>query len=308
MPNKCWAPRCKSNYNPNDAYSPVFKSPEDPQIRQSWLNVLHKEHVNPPNILYVCIKHFLKQDIDYTFRINDGLEIKYLKRDRALLVKGAIPPLLPGCPSYLSSTKTSRASRFSHEAKEEELFIIARILSLETQDAEGKKFNLDCFSDLKEKIYFSYPDPWLVWLQEDMINFIYPSKSVGVIRVEAALTIDSTLTARGFFQSKVISLGIDCISDVRQIETLLTELVGTISRSSKKISQPRDMIDEATALLQNAISCIEDHSKEDIDYKSNDVPFLPSLQFILSNSEIYAFRRISADIILLLKLLRLICH
>ena len=114
-----------------------------------------------------------------------------------------------------------------------------------------------------------------------MINFIYPSKSVGVIRVEAALTIDSTLTARGFFQSKEISLGIDCISDVRQIETLLTELVSTISRSSKKISQPRDMIAEATALLQNAISCIEDHSKEDIDDKSNDAPFLPSLQFIL---------------------------
>ena len=123
--------------------------------------------------------------------------------------------------------------------------------------------------------------------------------------VEAALTIDSTLTARGFFQSKEISLGIDCISDVSQIETLLRELVSTISRSSKKISQPRDMIAEATALLQNAISCIEDHSKEDIDDKSNDPPFLPSLQFILSNTEIYAFRRIGADIILLLKLLRL---
>ena len=85
-PNKCWAPGCKSNYYPNDAYTPVFKSPEDPEIRQSWLNALHREHVNPPNTFYVCIKHFLKQDIDYTFRINDGLEIKYLKRDRHLLV------------------------------------------------------------------------------------------------------------------------------------------------------------------------------------------------------------------------------
>ena len=229
----------------------------------------------------MCIKHFLEQDIDYTFRINDGIEIKYLKRDRPLLVKGAIPSLLPGCPSYLSCMKTSRASRFSHEAKEEELFIIARNLSLEAQDTEEKMFNVNCFSDLKEKIKSSYPDPWLVWLQEHMLNFIYPCKSEGVIRVEAAFIIDSTLTARGFFQSKEISLGIDCISDVRQIEILLTKLVDTISRSSKKISKPRDMIAEATALLQNAVSCIEDHSNEDIDDKSNDAPFLPSLQFIL---------------------------
>ena len=281
MPNKCWAPGCKSNYYPNDAYSPVFKSPEDPELRQAWLNALHREHVNPPKTFYVCIKHFLEQDIDYTFRINDGVEIKYLKRDRPLLVKGAIPSLLPGCPSYLSCMKTSRASRFSHEAKEEELFIIARNLSLEAQDTEEKMFNVNCFSDLQEKINSSYPDPWLVWLQEHMINFIYPCKSEGVIRVEAALIIDSTLTARGFFQSKEISLGIDCISDVRQIEILLTKLVDTISRSSRKISKPRDMIAEATALLQNAVSCIEDHSNEDINDKSNDAPFLPSLQFIL---------------------------
>ena len=204
----------------------------------------------------MCRKHFLEQDIDYTFRINDGVEIKYLKRDRPLLVKGAIPSLLPGCPSYLSCMKTSRASRFSHEAQEEELFII---LSLEAQDTEEKMFSVNCFSDLKEKINSSYPDPWLVWLQEHMINFIYPCKSEGVIRVETALIIDSTLTARGFFQSKEISLWIDCISDVRQIEILLTKLVDTISRSSKKISKPRDMIAEATALLQNAVSCIEDH-------------------------------------------------
>ena len=73
--------------------------------------------INIPNILCVY-KAFPQTRHSLYVRINDGLEIKYLKRDRPLLVKGAIPPLLPGCLSYLSSTKTSRASRFSHEAKE----------------------------------------------------------------------------------------------------------------------------------------------------------------------------------------------
>ena len=138
-------------------------------------------------------------------RVNDGVEIKYIKREKTILVKGAIPSILPGRPSYLSSTKTSRPYRFSHETKEEDLFIIARNLSLETQDKETKKFKVDCFSELKDKLNSCYPDPWLLWLSQDnILNFIYPSKSEGIIIAEAALTIDSTMTARGYLQSKEI--------------------------------------------------------------------------------------------------------
>ena len=282
MPNRCWAPGCKSNYYPKDPYIPVFKSPEDPELRQAWINELHREHGNPPKVFYVCAMHFHERDIENTIRVNDGVEIKYTKRERPILVKGAIPSILPGCPSYLSSTKTSRPSRFSHESKEEDLFITARNLSLETQDIETKKFKVDCFSDLKEKITSCYPEPWLLWLSQDnMLNFIYPSKSEGIIRVEAALTIDSTMTARGYFQSKEISLRINCITDVRQIETLLTELVEAISCFSTKISQPKNMIAEAITNIQNAVSHLEDHSQEEFDDKSNDIHLLPSLQFTL---------------------------
>ena len=191
------------------------------------------------------------------------MEIKYIKREKTILVNGAIPSILPGCPSYLSSTKTSRPYRFSHETKGEDLFIIARNLSLETQDKETKKFKVDCFSELKDKLNSCYPDPWLLWLSQDnILNFIYPSKSEGIIRVEAASTIDSTMTARGYLQSKEISLRISRIFDVRQIETLLTELVDTIACSSTKKLQPKDMIAEATTHIRNAVSDLEDHSRE----------------------------------------------
>ena len=95
-----------------------------------------------------------------------------------------------------------------------------------------------------------------------MLNFIYPSKSAGFINVEAALNIDFMMTARGYQRNILV---FDYISGVRQIDTLLTQLVNTICSSSNKISQPGDMIGQATA-LQNAISCFGDKvSKEDID-------------------------------------------
>ena len=59
MPNKSWAPGCKSNYYPNDAYSPVFKSPEDPELRQAWLEAtaLLQNAVS-------CIEDHSNEDID----------------------------------------------------------------------------------------------------------------------------------------------------------------------------------------------------------------------------------------------------
>ena len=114
-----------------------------------------------------------------------------------------------------------------------------------------------------------------------MLNFIYPAKSEGVINVEAALTIDSTITARGYIKSTEISLGVDYISDVRQIDTLLTQLVNTINSSSNKMLQPRDTIGQGTALLQNAILCFGGNPKEDMDNDLNDTSLLPSIQLTL---------------------------
>ena len=158
---------------------------------------------------------------------------------------------------------------------------------------------------MKDKLNSCYPDLWLLWLSQDnILNFIYPSKSEGIISVEAALTIDSTMTARGYLQSKEISLRISCIYDVRQIETLPTELVDTIACSSTEKLQPKDMIAEAITHIQNAVSDLTDHSRENLDDKSNDIN-LPLLQFQLCQLEIYVFPRIGEDIILSLKLSRL---
>ena len=281
MPNKCWAPGCKSNYYTTDPHIPVFKSPEDTGIRQAWLNALHREHDNPPRLFHVCIKHFQETDIELTIKVNDGIEITHINRERPILRKGAIPSILPGCPTYLTSTKSTRAFRFSHGAKEEELFTIARKLSLETQVAEGNKFQVSSLSDMKDKLPSSYPDPWLVWFSQDntILNFLYPSKSVKGIDITASLIIDSTMSVRAFLRSKVISLKRSSINDIRQIEPLLNDLESQII-SSNMTTKPRNIIADAIALLQNALSVIEEQSDENEDQHC-DNSLLSSLQFII---------------------------
>ena len=128
MPNRCWAPECKSNYYTDDPYFPVFSSSQDPELRKSWLNALHREHVNPPQVFYNCIKHFQEQDVDLMFTFHDGVEIKYVKREKPILHKGAIPSILPGCPSYLS-TKPFQHLDFLMKQKMKNYFLLLEILS-----------------------------------------------------------------------------------------------------------------------------------------------------------------------------------
>ena len=75
--------------------------------------------------------------------------------------------------------KTSRPSRFSREDKEEELFTIVRNLSLETQGAEGKKFQVNSFLKLKDKFHSSIQILGLCGYHKMIlyVNFIYPCKS-----------------------------------------------------------------------------------------------------------------------------------
>ena len=89
--------------------------------------------------------------------MNDGVEIKYVERERPSLRKGAIPTILPGCPSYYTK-KPVWATRLSLEEKDEELFYIARNLSLEILGTEGIKYKVNYFSDIKDRLDSSYPD------------------------------------------------------------------------------------------------------------------------------------------------------
>ena len=85
------------------------------------------------------------------------------------------------------------------------------------QEIEVNKFKVDFFSNLREKIHSSYPDPWLLWLSQDntSMNFIYPCTSDEGVKVETSLIIESTMAVKGYVHSKLLPLGIDYATDTR---------------------------------------------------------------------------------------------
>ena len=87
------------------------------------------------------------------------------------------------------------------------------------------------------------------------------------------------MSVRAFLRSKVKSLKRSSINDIRQIEPLLNDLESQII-SSNMTTKPRNLIADAIALLQNALSVIEEQSDENEDQHC-DNSLLSSLQFII---------------------------
>ncbi|XP_077489629.1 uncharacterized protein LOC144100614 [Amblyomma americanum] len=109
MPNKCCVPQCRGNYKTGPKVH-VFKFPQDKALQQSWIRAIPRKNFVPSEHSRVCEHHFTDDDIvreasyvdDATGRVTTA-ELSHLR-----LRSGAIPSLFPGCPSYLSSTKTLR--------------------------------------------------------------------------------------------------------------------------------------------------------------------------------------------------------
>ena len=63
MLNNCFAPGCRSNYDPTDRI-PVFKIPEKPdELKHAWLRALHRDYIDELKLVYVCTKHFREDKV-----------------------------------------------------------------------------------------------------------------------------------------------------------------------------------------------------------------------------------------------------
>ncbi|KAI6648318.1 hypothetical protein LOD99_12127 [Oopsacas minuta] len=97
--------------------------PENPpELKHAWIRALHREDIDRLKVVNVCIKHFREEDVEYFHKVPNGDgTFTSVPRDKLKLKEGAIPCLLPGCPSYYSSTSTSKRIRLSYESKEKEM-------------------------------------------------------------------------------------------------------------------------------------------------------------------------------------------
>ena len=72
MPNSCSVPECKSNYNLGD-HVLIFKMPlSPPTLNHVWACAFRREDIGDVEVVYICINHFQKEDIDHTFKIPKG--------------------------------------------------------------------------------------------------------------------------------------------------------------------------------------------------------------------------------------------
>ena len=83
-----------------------------PELKQAWIRALRRDNICDMKVVRVCIKHFREEYIETTHSVpkGDGT-FKEVPCASPKLTKGAVPCLLPGCPSYYSTTsKTKRVA------------------------------------------------------------------------------------------------------------------------------------------------------------------------------------------------------
>ena len=72
MPTSCSAPGCKCNYKSEDRVT-LFKMQQNPdQLRHAWVRALRRDDIDELKAVYVCVKQFRTEDIEYSHKVPNG--------------------------------------------------------------------------------------------------------------------------------------------------------------------------------------------------------------------------------------------
>ena len=292
MPNKCSAPGCRSNYD-GEPHTPIFKMPNrPPHIVSQWKRFLHREFIEEIRKIYVCLKHFRDEDVEFFFNIPqpDG-SILQEKRNLPRLRPLAVPRFLPGCPSYLSNptqcAPTTPSTRLDLNTKDRDFLALGMELSMEQKKLDEEKFQILGFDDFKSKLFhISLPKQWILWpSDENQLHLIKPAISdvTGAHYIECSLSINESLCTKGFYNNKEIYLYIKKIKDIRDINNLLEEISSIgIETHRQELPTPtlNQQINEVTKQLRITVDSLS-KSEAILDDSKEDNQLLSSLQFIL---------------------------
>ena len=137
-------------------------------------------------------------------------------------MKGAVPSILPNCPSYCQKT-IGKPDRLDFDKKERTQLMKVIEESVLQQELETHEFGVDTFSDLVRKLKkIDMPNNWLVWSPSNTsFHILHPSLSQEYLEVESYLTIDDHCNTRAFLHNTQIPLSISQIVYVRQITLLI---------------------------------------------------------------------------------------
>ncbi|KAF2885617.1 hypothetical protein ILUMI_20559 [Ignelater luminosus] len=240
MPYKCCVPACRSNYDKESEKVSVFSFPKDPNLQSKWIKAICRQDFIITKNSKVCKLHFRDVDIETTVSMWDEKTGKKVTAPLSYprLAAGAIPVFVPGCPSYLSSTSTSAASRESPEARRNRLendFLRKTISeSVESHAQYKNKVSVETFEDLKFKIdNFKVPDKWIIMKHEKRVNFLLICNPENP-KLQCSVGINEDLSVFVFVENvKLTSTGNlklpEYINDMNVIDKLLSDINQEIS-------------------------------------------------------------------------------
>ena len=110
----------------------------------------------------------------------------------------------------------------------------ATSLSLRSESEEMGKFRVDCIQEIRDKLaLITIPTNWLVWVPtDDCVRFSLPKMEN--LRADVSLEVNYFLSVNVYIYGESISLSLISITDIRQIETMFTEITLKLSSSHQK--------------------------------------------------------------------------
>ena len=103
MPSCCSDLGCTSNYHPFHLII-TFRMLDKLPLKQASQTALRYENIDHLKVFTVCIKHFRDEVVELciSYQMERVHSLRYILEN--LSSKMTVPCLLPGCPSYYSST------------------------------------------------------------------------------------------------------------------------------------------------------------------------------------------------------------
>ena len=153
-------------------------------------------------------------------------------------------------------------------------------LSLKSEKDDKEKYIVNTLQDVKDKLnLLSLPNNWLFWFSShNCIRFILPKMVNLNISVDVYLEINIHLSANIYLYGQIFSHSINTISDIRQIETILSEV--NLEYSSTPENKHTFHIPRAKEHIEQAISDLIDKYVSESDCSE-----LSRLQFIICQLE-----------------------
>ena len=153
--------------------------------------------------------------------------------------------------------------------------------------AEEDKYRIFTFDELKLNLLTLHN--WVIWCSsESSIYFLLPRLEKSRISVEASLSVNTNLIPEAFYDNQPISLSLNFINDIRQVENLFSEIVRTSFVNTSETGSVCHHVNSAKAHIINAINEIEERNANELKLTDeNNVlsSYLPRLQFILCQIE-----------------------